>query len=199
MSTRAFFTKIRTYGDLSAKAERSWAALLKPAHYKRDEPFIRAGDVPTNCAFVVEGLLYQHYVGRNGGMVIKYFFPENRIAASLSATLQHQPSRFSITAIEDTTVLEYDMAQFRALTRTHPDIAAFYIHYMERHWIIEKEPEEIAFRHDDAMRRYLNFIHREPELHKRLRQHHIAAWLGITPESLSRLRKKIALTRLGKG
>ena len=57
---------------------------------------------------------------------------------------------------------------------------------------------EIAFRHDDAMQRYLDFIRKEPHLHKRLKQHHIAAWLGITPESLSRLRKKIAFGRLGK-
>jgi hypothetical protein len=64
---------------------------------------------------------------------------------------------------------------------------------MERHWIIEKEPGEIAFRHDDAMKRYRDFIRKEPDLHKRLKQHHIAAWLGITPESLSRLRKAIAL------
>lgn len=69
---------------------------------------------------------------------------------------------------------------------------------MERHWIIEKEPGEIAFRHDDAMQRYLDFIRREPEHHKRLKQHHIAAWLGITPESLSRLRRKIAIGRLGE-
>ena len=46
---------------------------------------------------------------------------------------------------------------------------------MERHWIIEKEPDEIAFRHDDAMQRHLDFTRREPELHERLKQHHIAA------------------------
>ena len=42
---------------------------------------------------------------------------------------------------------------------------------------------------------YRDFIRREPELHKRLKQHHIAAWLGITPESLSRLRRAIAYGR----
>jgi len=45
------------------------------------------------------------------------------------------------------------------------------------------------------MQRYVDFIRSEPELHKRLKQHHIAAWLGITPESLSRLRKTIAVAR----
>ena len=195
MNTEAFFTKIRTYTDLSAKAELTWSSLLRPRQYSKEEPFIRAGDVPTTFAFVVEGLLCQHYVGPDGDLIIKSFFPENRIAASVSATLLGEPSVFTITAIENSTVLEYDFAAFKLLVRDFPDIAAFYISYMERHWIIEKEPGEIAFRHDDAMQRYIDFIRTEPELHKRLRQHHVAAWLGITPESLSRLRRTIAITR----
>jgi len=69
---------------------------------------------------------------------------------------------------------------------------------MERHWIIEKEPLEVSFRKDNALRRYLDFVRREPNLHKRLKQHHIAAWLGITPESLSRLRRAIAYAPPGK-
>lgn len=197
MTATAFFARIRTYAALSAEAERAWAALLRPRHYRKDEVFIQAGDVPTDFAFVVEGLLCQHYVGREGDPVIKYFFPENRIAASVSATLQRQPSLFTITALEDSQVLAYDFAAFKGLVQAHPDVAAFYIAYMERHWIVEKEPVEVAFRHDDAMQRYRDFIRSEPELHKRLKQHHIAAWLGITPESLSRLRRKIAVGRLG--
>jgi len=193
MTAEAFFTKIRTYTNLSKKAEQAWASLLRRKQYRKGEPFIRVGDIPTTYAFVVEGLLCQHHVGPDGDMVIKYFFPENRIAASVSATLLGEPSLFTITAIEDATVLEYEFAAFKALVADFPDIAAFYIRYMERHWIIEKEPGEIAFRHDDAMKRYRDFIRKEPDLHKRLKQHHIAAWLGITPESLSRLRKAIAL------
>jgi CRP-like cAMP-binding protein len=196
MTTEAFFAKIRTYTDLSEGAENAWAPLLRRKFYRSDETFIRAGDVPTAYAFVVEGLFYQHYVGPDGDMVVKYFFPENRIAASVSATLLGQPSLFTITAIEDSTVLEYEFAAFRKLVAAFPDVAAFYIRYMERHWIVEKEPDEISFRHDDAMKRYRDFIKREPELHRRLKQHHIAAWLGITPESLSRLRKAIALNRM---
>ncbi len=198
MTTAAFFANIRTYAELSNESENAWASLLRARHYRKDDIFIQGGDVPNRYAFVVEGLLCQHYVGRDGDLIIKYFFPENRIAASVSATLLREPSLFTITAIEDSHVLEYDFAAFKALVHAYPDIAAFYIGYMERHWIIEKEPLEIAFRHDDAMQRYLDFIRKEPDLHRRLKQHHIAAWLGITPESLSRLRRKIAFGRLGE-
>ncbi|MGN8022482.1 Crp/Fnr family transcriptional regulator [Phyllobacterium sp. 22229] len=195
MNTEAFFTKIGTFTHLSEKAVRAWSSPLSSRQYSREEPFIRAGDVPTAYAFVVEGLLCQHYVGRDGDLIIKSFFPENRIAASVSATLLGEPSLFTITAIEHSIVLEYDFAAFKSLVSDFPDIAAFYISYMERHWIIEKEPGEIAFLYDDAMQRYIDFSRREPELHKRLKQYNIAACLGITPESLSRLRRTIAITR----
>lgn len=192
MTAEAFIAKIRTYADLSLEAEQAWKRLLRRREYRKDDTFIRAGDVPTNFAFVVEGLFVQHHDGPDGDMIVKYFFPENRIAASVSASLLGKPSLFTITAIEDSVVLEYEFAAFRRLAAEFPDIAAFYMAYMERHWIVEKEPGEIAFRHDDAMKRYRDFIEREPDLHRRLKQHHVAAWLGITPESLSRLRRAIA-------
>ncbi|MGN6317980.1 Crp/Fnr family transcriptional regulator [Trinickia sp.] len=193
MDTKAFFTMVRTYSDISEEAERAWASLLQPRQYRKDESFIVAGQTPTRLAFVLEGLFFQHHVGPEGDMVIKYFFREGRVAGSVSATLLGKPSQFTITAIEDSHVLEYEFAAFRSLTTTFPDIAEVYMRYMERHWIIEKEPVEIAFRRDSAMKRYRDFINSEPDLHRRLKQHHIAAWLGITPESLSRLRKAIAL------
>lgn len=191
-ATAAFFDRVGYYADLSKDAQLAWKRLLRLKRYCREEALVLAGDVPSTFAFVVEGLFHQHYVGPDGDLIIKYFFPENRIAASVSAALTGKPSQFSITAIEDSLVLEYDFDAFRQLVVEHRDIAAFYIRYMEQHWIIEKEPVEIAFRHDDAMQRYRSFIAAEPDLHRRLKQHHIAAWLGITPESLSRLRRAIA-------
>ncbi len=191
--TEAFFAKIRTYADLSTEGEQAWARLLRPKAYERGSHLIREGEVPRTYAFVVKGLFYQHYTGPDGDMIVKYFFPENRIAASVSATLARKPSIFTITAIEDSTVLEYDFAAFKRLVSGHPDIGSFYIRYMEQHWIIEKEPFEISMRHDDALKRYRDFIRTAPDLHRRLKQQHIAAWLGITPESLSRLRRKIAI------
>jgi hypothetical protein len=63
---------------------------------------------------------------------------------------------------------------------------------MEQHWIIEKEPIEISLRHDSATTRYADFVRQQPQLLKRLKQHHIAAYLGIAPESLSRMKKQRA-------
>ncbi|HTH74625.1 MAG TPA: Crp/Fnr family transcriptional regulator, partial [Trinickia sp.] len=74
MDTKAFFTMVRTYWDISEEAERAWASLLQPRQYRKDESFIVAGQTPTRLAFVLEGLFFQHHVGPEGDMVIKYFF-----------------------------------------------------------------------------------------------------------------------------
>lgn len=187
MSTASFFQKIRTYHDLSPEAELAWTKLLRPKTYKKGEHFINEGQQPRKVAFVVQGLFSQYYPAVNGDLIIKYFFPEGRLAASVSAMLSHTPSLFTITAIEDTTVLEYDFFEFKNLFAAHPDMAAFYISYIELHWIIEKEPLEISFREDTAKTRYDDLLRKYPNLIKRLKKHHIASFLGITPTQLSRI------------
>jgi CRP-like cAMP-binding protein len=187
MDTNNFFQKIRTYANLSAEAEEAWLNLLSEKKYLSGENFIRNGQIPKKVAFVLEGLFSQYYITDNGSTVIKYFFPEGRIAGSIPATLTKSESLFTITALEDTTVLEYDFHEFKKLVAAYNDIATFYIRYMEQHWIIDKEPYEISLRNDSAKLRYDEFLKRYPGLEKRLKKHHIAAYLGITPTQLSRI------------
>jgi len=187
VNTDLFFRKIRTYHDLSNEAQSAWTALLRQKIYRKGENFINVGQRPRRVAFVIEGLFSQYYTSEKGESIIKYFFPEGRLAASVTAMLTDTPSMFTITAIETTTVLEYDFLSFKKLLRDHADVAMFYIRYMEQHWIIEKEPLEIAFRAETAKTRYQEFLRNYPTLVTRLKKHHIASFLGITPTQLSRI------------
>src|ERR1700709_273684 len=100
MNTEAFFKKIRTYYAISEAAELAWTKLLRPKTYKKGENFIDEGQKPRKVAFVIKGLFSQYYPAGNGDIIIKYFFPEERLAASVSAMLSNTPSQFTITAIE---------------------------------------------------------------------------------------------------
>lgn len=187
MDTEIFFQKINKYTDLTPEAKQEWAGLLKKRVYKRGEYFIRVGQIPKKVAFILNGLLFQYFITDNGETVIKYFFPEGRIAGSIPATLTGTDSLFTIEALEDTTVLEYDFHEFKRLVSKCSAVATFYIKYLEQHWIIEKEPLEIAMKHDTAAKQYSDFLKRYPDLVKRLKKHHIASYLGITPTQLSRI------------
>lgn len=187
MNTDPFFQKVRTYFNISEQAEKAWAGLLHYKKYKKGENFISTGQHPRKVAFIINGLFSQNFITEEGDVVIKYFFPEQRIAASLSAMLANQPSLFYIEAIEDTSVFEYDFFEFKKLFNNYTDIAQFYIRYNEQHWIIEKEPLEITMRTETSAKRYNDFLNKYPKLLKRLKKHHIASYLGITPTQLSRI------------
>jgi len=187
MTTDQFFQKIRTYTNLTAEAESAWSKLLKEKTYQKGDNFITIGQVPKKVAFVTNGLFAQHYLNESGETIIKYFFPEGRIAGSIPATLSQSESLFDIVALEETTALEYNFIEFKKLVSTYPDISEFYISYLEQHWVVDKEPYEVSLRSDVAKVRYADFLRKYPELVKRLKKHQIAAYLGITPTQLSRI------------
>jgi len=187
MNTDIFFQKIRTYHSISEQAALAWKSLLQVKKYNKNDNFISLGQHPKKVGFVVKGLFSQNAILEDGSVVIKYFFPEHRFAASLVAMLTNKPSDFYITAIEDTTIIEYDFFEFKKLFHSYPDLALFYIAYNELHWIVEKEPLEIAMRTETSAKRYDDFLKKYPTLVKRLKKHHIASFLGITPTQLSRI------------
>jgi hypothetical protein len=156
MNTEIFFKKIRTYYNISKEAELAWTNLLQFKKYDKNDNFVTIGQNPRKIGFVVNGLFSQNYILEDGSVVIKYFFPEHRLAASLVAMLTNNPSDF-------------------------------YIAYNELHWIIEKEPLEIAFRTETSAKRYDDFLKKYPNLVKRLKKQHISSYLGITPTQLSRI------------
>jgi len=186
-----FWDKLGTYGKISEEARSAWEAILKERVYEKNEFFLQEGQVPRTVAFVAKGLFSQYYSAENGDTIIKRFFPENYFAASTSALLKHSPSMFTIKALERSVVVEYNFSAFKKLTEQFPGIAGFYIRYMELHWIIEKEPLEISLRYDTAKTRYLNFLKDYPNLEPRLKQHEVAAYLGVTPTQLSRIRSEL--------
>ena len=187
-STDEFFDKISEYASLSAGARAAWQRLLVKQHYQKNEHLVVQGQATRNIFFVESGLLLQYHVSEGGEAVVKRFFLERSFAASTSALLTETVSDFSIRALEPVTVWAYDFRKFKDLVRDHRDIADFYIGYMERHWIVEKEPLEISFRTDDARRKYARFLEIYPGLETRIRQHEVAAFLGITPTQMSRIR-----------
>lgn len=186
-----FWQRANTYGKLSDESRAVWEKGMKRKVYQKNDLFLTEGQIPRNVAFVYEGLFAQSYTSEHGDTIIKRFFPEGYFVASTSALLQKAPSMFTIKALETSVVLEYNFNDFKQLTEKYSDIAAFYIRYMELHWIIEKEPLEIAFRSDTAKTRYIEFLRSYPTLEPRLKQHEVASYLGITPTQLSRIRAEL--------
>ena len=165
-------------------------ALFRPTSLRRDEHMLRAGEAPATIAFVLSGILRLYYLDEAGAEYTKSFCCAPELVGAYSALLLGEPSRLFIQALEDASLLVADYAAYQRVADGHIcwQIANRRIAEM---LFIKKEKREAALLLDDAATRYRQFQADYPGLEGRVRQHHIASYLGITPVSLSRIRRTL--------
>jgi CRP-like cAMP-binding protein len=152
--------------------------------------FIRAGEVPTKIAFLVSGLFRYVYINNNGDEFTKGIIIENFFLSSYSAMIMEKPSYFSIEALEDSKILEISWKDFTKLMESDVFWIKFLLKFVEKGYMI-KEKRERDLLLLDAEKRYKNFLNEFPGMDQRIKQGIIASYLGIKPETLSRIRRKI--------
>ncbi len=187
----SFIKELNRYAPLSAACVEEILKIVRIKTVAKHDYLLRQGSIPKSIAFVRKGLFSYYYTTDGGNIVIKRFFAENSFVASTSALIKKEPSLFNIYALEDTEVLEYDSFSFWKLIERFPDLAMFHIRYIEKNWIADKEEMEVIIKYQSAKERYLTFLAEYPNLTERLKQHHIASYLGVTPTQLSRIRKEL--------
>lgn len=185
----AFFTAVNTYYSLEKDTMLALEKLLRVKEVPAGTTYLSADEVPVFISYIYKGLFSYFFQYENGDTVIKKFFPENTFVASTSALIMHERSRYAIDALEDSIVVEYSFAEFQHLLQKHHDLALFWISYLGKHWVVEKEHQEIEHKYLTAKQRYQHFVTTSPALVGRLQLQQIAAYLGITPTQLSRIRK----------
>jgi CRP-like cAMP-binding protein len=152
--------------------------------------FIRAGETPLKIAYVSNGLFRYVYVNDKGDEFTKAIITENNFISSYSAMVLNKPSYFSIEALENSQILEISWTDFNQLQENNIFWVKFLLKFIEKGFII-KEKRERDLLLLDAETRYKNFITEFPGMDQRIRQGIIASYLGIQPETLSRIRRKI--------
>jgi CRP-like cAMP-binding protein len=157
---------------------------------KAGELFIEHGEVPAKIAFVSSGLFRYVYVNDKGDEFTKGIISENNFISSYSAMIAKRPSYFAIEALEDAQVLEIHWTDFSQLLEADVFWLRFLLKFLEKGFI-SKEKRERDLLLLDAETRYKNFLNEFPGIDQRLKQGIIASYLGIKPETLSRIRKKI--------
>lgn len=187
---QTFLGSLRALADVPDAELAKLGALFRTAALRRGAHLIRAGEMPGQLAFVEAGLLRLYYLDAEGREFTKSFCAEGEVVAAYSALLLSQPSRLSIEALEDTRLLVADYQDYEALSAGHPCWAAVNQRRAEA-LFIKKEQREAALLLDDAETRYRQFLADHPGLEARVRQHHIASYLGITPVALSRIRARL--------
>ncbi|AFY48366.1 cAMP-binding protein [Nostoc sp. PCC 7524] len=164
--------------------------VFQPLTLKNGEFLVRAGEIPSQIGFVVSGILRLYYVNSAGTEFTKSFCPENHFVTAYSALVLNQPAKFFIEALEESLLLVVDYSQYVQLCAGHSCWQTI-DHKLVEALFIKKEKREAELLLDDATTRYQKFLKEYPDLENRVKQYHIASYLGISPVSLSRIRKNL--------
>jgi len=154
--------------------------------------YISEGQTPQRFAIVLTGLFRYYYIDDKGNDFTKSFIRDNSVLISYSAMVNKTPAYFYIEALEDGIILDINYRNMLGLQEDNRFWDKFLISSLEKgYYAKEKRERELLLL--DAETRYKIFVTEFPDLVKKVKLQMIASYLGIKPESLSRIRKKISV------
>lgn len=157
----------------------------------KDEFLLREGEECKHVFFVEKGLLRQYYVDAGGKEHTIQFAPENWLISDRDSLFFHQGAQYFIQAVEASEVLMIEQTLILDLAKKDEGFHEFNHRLLHNH-IRQLQKRIRLLLSATAEERYLDFTATYPDLMLRLPQTMVASYLGITPESLSRVRKTLA-------
>lgn len=172
---------------LSPEQVEIFTAGIKIKQLRRRQYLLQPGDVSRYECFVTEGCLRQYYIDDKGVEHTLMFGFEDYWIGDMYSFLTGKPSRYNVEAIEDSTLLLIEKQRLEQLYDEIPELNRFYRILLQNAYIAmsDRISQTLTM---TAEERYHAFLHRYPQAEQRLSLKHIASYLGITPESLSRIR-----------
>jgi CRP-like cAMP-binding protein len=149
---------------------------------------LKEGDIANQVYFIKKGCL-REWFNKDGKDITFQFFFEGQAVASIDSFLNNQPSMYTIESIEPSTVLLLGKENFEQLQLLYPELKEGFQEFLFQRF--RNYSQLFLSRIKDTPReRYADLIKNHPEIIKRVPQHYIATYLGITPISLSRIRNR---------
>ncbi|MBO2012212.1 Crp/Fnr family transcriptional regulator [Hymenobacter negativus] len=168
-------------------AQMEAAAVAKKL--KRREYLLQQGDVSRNMAFVVSGSLRHYRTGKDAQEHIMRFAIENWWLNDAESFRTELPAKGAIDALETTHVLLFSKKNFERLKREIPTFSSLESQLAGRYLDAQANRLYTAISHS-AEERYQEFITAFPDFYQRIPLHMIASYLGVSRETLSRIRKQ---------
>lgn len=158
--------------------------------FKNKEVLLNEGDCARNLYYIKSGAL-RLYFNKDGADITFQFFFEGHFVSSFDSLTGNTPSLFTLQAIEQTEVVVLPKEEFQSAVEKDLDVRKFY-----EETLIERfrnyQMLFLSLIKDTPQERYEKLLKEHPEILKRVPQHYIASYLGVTPVSLSRIRSRLS-------
>lgn len=172
---------------LDATEQQLVRELFKPRQYRKKQYVLQEGDICNQFSFVVHGCLRMYKIDEKGNMHILQFASENWWLVDIGSFHGRKASELNIDALEDTIVLQISYENLLTIYTTAPKFDRIFRVLIENSFAALQK-RLLQYISSTAEERYLSFLQNYAHLSNRIPQTQIAAFLGITPEFLSRLR-----------
>jgi len=174
------------YPEMTPEGQLLLEGILIRKELIKGEQLIREGEISKHFALVGKGMIRQYYF-KNGKDVTEHFSYEGCIMMCIESLFRQVPSRLIAEALEPSVVYLIPYDKLRLLMDMSREINTFYQRILEYSLITSQEKAD-SWRFETAKERYNHLMETHPEVIKRAPLAHIASYLLMTPETLSRVR-----------
>lgn len=192
--TTLLHQNIAKHVALSDRETEQFCNLFKPQSIKKKQFILQEGDTCTFEAFVTKGLFRVYHLDQNGFEQVLYFAMEDWWITDIDSFTNQRPSQLFIEALEDSEIL--------LISKQDKDLAYENIPAIEKLFRIMTQKTHVALQRrmidylgKTADQRYIDFSEKYSSLAQRLSNIQIAAYLGISHEFLSKIRKKLSIKK----
>ena len=176
--------------DMNAAQWDELEPLLSVAEYRKGDLLVRQGDTEMEQFFILDGMLKRVVSNAEGREMILRFAGESDQDTSYAAWRLHTPMPYSIVAVTKVRTVKLGLPQWVEFIERHPDVMSRF-EYDVMKLMSEVMAHTITLHLLDAPGRLSRFQRKHPELAGRIPKKELAAYLNLTPETLSRLKQKL--------
>ncbi|WP_091067898.1 Crp/Fnr family transcriptional regulator [Paenibacillus sp. NFR01] len=159
---------------------------------KKGAMLFRQGDAPTKCYFILQGCVRQYSVDEAGREITSNFYTEGQAVVLFNHHKRDKSSDYTFCCLEDSVMVIGDLNTEQDMYRKYPQLELMTRRMIEESFSNVQE-EFAAFIASSPEERFKTLLQKRPSLINRVPQHQLASYLGITPESLSRIKKRLSL------
>lgn len=182
--------KINTIISLTEEEFNYCKTLFVPKKLRKRQYFLQEGDVCKYQAFVEKGILRSYTIDEKGNEHILQFGFEGWWTTDLSSYLNNEPSFLNIDGLEDAELLLITKSSWELAMQKIPALEHYFRIIIQNH-LVATERRLLQSMAESAEEKYVRFTKTCPDDVQRVPQHMIASYLGISRETLSRIRKQM--------